>query len=95
MPNYGSVNFDITGGGGNGVYYNSCWINRVQQPPSYQILRTRNAEKDSGQKMKTKNGFLFSVILAITAAFVLAAPACAQSDSGATRPSSGSRNEDA
>jgi len=34
--------------------------------------------------MKTKNGFLFSVILAITAAFVLAAPACAQSDSGAT-----------
>jgi hypothetical protein len=38
LPNYGSVNFDITGGGGNGVYYNSCWINRVQQPPSYQIL---------------------------------------------------------
>ena len=38
LPNYGSVNFDISGGGGNGIYYNSCWINRVQQPPSYQIL---------------------------------------------------------
>jgi hypothetical protein len=38
LPNFGSVNFDITGGGGNGMYYNSCWINRVQQPPSYQIL---------------------------------------------------------
>jgi len=38
LPNYGNVNFDITGGGGNGIYYNSCWINRVQQPPSYQIL---------------------------------------------------------
>lgn len=38
LPNYGSVNFDITGGGGNGIYYSSCWINRVQQPPSYQIL---------------------------------------------------------
>ena len=38
LPNYGNVNFDINGGGGNGIYYNSCWINRVQQPPSYQIL---------------------------------------------------------
>src|SRR6266853_1292473 len=38
LPNFGSVNFDITGGGGNGIYYNSCWINRVQQPPSYQVL---------------------------------------------------------
>src|SRR5437867_2412389 len=38
LPNFGSVNFDINGGGGNGMYYNSCWINRVQQPPSYQIL---------------------------------------------------------
>src|SRR5438552_9481802 len=38
LANFGSVNFDINGGGGNGMYYNSCWINRVQQPPSYQIL---------------------------------------------------------
>ncbi len=38
LPNYGNVNFDINGGGGNGIYYSSCWINRVQQPPSYQIL---------------------------------------------------------
>ncbi len=38
LPNYGSVNFDISGGGGNGIYYNSCWINRVQRPPLYQVL---------------------------------------------------------
>src|SRR2546429_4963475 len=37
LPNFGSVNFDINGGGGKGMYYNNCWINRVEQPPSYQI----------------------------------------------------------
>lgn len=41
LPNFGVTNFDISGGGGNGIYYNSCWINKVQQPPSYQILSFR------------------------------------------------------
>jgi len=38
LPTLGTVNFDISGGGGNGIYYNSCWVNRVQQPPSYKVL---------------------------------------------------------
>jgi hypothetical protein len=38
LPALGQVNFDITGGGGNGVYYNSCWIKQVQQPPTYKVL---------------------------------------------------------
>jgi|SRR5882757_6503687 len=38
LANFGNVNFDISGGGGNGIYYNSCWINRVQRPPFYQVL---------------------------------------------------------
>ena len=38
LASYGTTNFDISGGGGNGIYYNSCWINKVQQPPKYQIL---------------------------------------------------------
>jgi hypothetical protein len=38
LPTLGSVNFDISGGGGNGVYYNSCWIKQVQQPPTYKLL---------------------------------------------------------
>ncbi len=41
LPSLGTVNFDIAGGGGNGIYYNSCWINRVQQPPSYLVLSFR------------------------------------------------------
>jgi len=38
LPSLGSVNFDITGGGGNGIYYNHCWINNVQKPPTYKVL---------------------------------------------------------
>jgi hypothetical protein len=38
LPNFGSVNFDISGGGGNGIYYNSCWVNNVQKPPTYKVL---------------------------------------------------------
>jgi hypothetical protein len=38
LPALGQVNFDITGGGGNGVYYNHCWINNVQKPPTYKVL---------------------------------------------------------
>lgn len=41
LANYGTTNFDISGGGGNGIYYNSCWINKVQQPPKYQVLSFR------------------------------------------------------
>jgi len=41
LPNFGTVNFDITGGGGNGIYYDSCWVNTVQKPPSYQVLSFR------------------------------------------------------
>lgn len=26
LSSFGTVNFDISGGGGNGIYYNSCWI---------------------------------------------------------------------
>lgn len=38
LPTLGTVNFDISGGGGNGIYYNSCWVNKVQQPPTYKVL---------------------------------------------------------
>lgn len=41
LANFGTANFDISGGGGNGIYYNSCWINKVQQPPSYSVLSFR------------------------------------------------------
>jgi hypothetical protein len=26
LSSFGTINFDISGGGGNGIYYNSCWI---------------------------------------------------------------------
>jgi hypothetical protein len=41
LANFGTVNFDINGGGGNGIYYSSCWINKVQNPPKYQVLSFR------------------------------------------------------
>jgi len=41
LANFGTVNFDINGGGGNGIYYDSCWINNSQKPPTYQILSFR------------------------------------------------------
>ncbi|MGH9643459.1 MAG: hypothetical protein ACRD3Q_13675 [Terriglobales bacterium] len=41
LPTLGSVNFDISGGGGNGIYYNSCWINRVQQPTTFKMVSFR------------------------------------------------------
>jgi hypothetical protein len=41
LPALGSVNFDISGGGGNGIYYNSCWINKVQQPPNLKVVSFR------------------------------------------------------
>jgi len=41
LSQLGSVGFNISGGGGNGVYYNSCWINRSQPTLSYQVLSFR------------------------------------------------------
>ena len=41
LPALGPSSFQINGGGGNGVYYNSCWINRVQQPPSFKMMSFR------------------------------------------------------
>jgi hypothetical protein len=44
LNNFGTVNYDISGGGGNGVYYNSCWIRQVQQPPTYKVLSFREIQ---------------------------------------------------
>jgi hypothetical protein len=41
LSSFGNVAFDISGGGGNGIYYNSCWINQANQPPTYQVLSFR------------------------------------------------------
>jgi len=41
-PNtYGASDFTINGGGGNGIYYNSCWIANSQKPPRLQVLSYR------------------------------------------------------
>lgn len=41
-PNtYGPSDFTINGGGGNGIYYNSCWIANSQKPPRLQVLSYR------------------------------------------------------
>jgi hypothetical protein len=37
----GTNNFNISGGGGNGIYYNSCWINAAQSPSTYKMLSYR------------------------------------------------------
>jgi hypothetical protein len=41
LSNFGATNFNISGGGGNGIYYNSCWIKQVQDPPTYKVLSFR------------------------------------------------------
>ena len=41
LGSFGTVNYDITGGGGNGVYFNSCWIKQAQRPPTYKVLSFR------------------------------------------------------
>lgn len=38
---WGPSDFTINGGGGNGLYYNSCWINQVQKPITYKLLSTK------------------------------------------------------
>jgi hypothetical protein len=41
LSQLGTVNFNISGGGGNGVYYNSCWINNAQPTLTYTVLSFR------------------------------------------------------
>lgn len=41
LSQVGTVNFNISGGGGNGVYFNSCWINQAQRPLTYKLLSFR------------------------------------------------------
>ncbi len=41
LSQVGTVNFNISGGGGNGVYYNSCWIQRSKPILTYQVLSFR------------------------------------------------------
>ena len=41
LSQLGNVGFDISGGGGNGVYYNSCWIKRAQPTLTYTVLSFR------------------------------------------------------
>jgi len=38
LANFGVSNYDISGGGGNGVYFNSCWIKQAKKPPTWMIL---------------------------------------------------------
>jgi hypothetical protein len=41
LNNFGPVQYDISGGGGSGTYYNSCWVKAAQQPVTYQVLSFR------------------------------------------------------
>jgi hypothetical protein len=41
LSSFGPVQYDISGGGGSGTYYNSCWVKAAQQPVTYQVLSFR------------------------------------------------------
>jgi hypothetical protein len=41
LSQIGNVTYNIAGGGGNGVYYNSCWIKNAQPVLTYQVLSFR------------------------------------------------------
>lgn len=41
LSSLGTVDYDISGGGGNGIYFNSCWIKQAQKPPTYKVLSFR------------------------------------------------------
>jgi hypothetical protein len=45
LSSFGPVDFNVNGGGGNGLYYNSCWINYVQSPITYQLLSSKEISK--------------------------------------------------
>ena len=38
LASLGNVGFNISGGGGSGIYYDSCWIQNAQKPPTYKVL---------------------------------------------------------
>jgi hypothetical protein len=38
LASLGPASFNINGGGGSGINYNSCWVNNAQQPPTYKVL---------------------------------------------------------
>lgn len=38
LATFGAADFNINGAGGNGVYYNSCWVNNVQKPIVFELL---------------------------------------------------------
>jgi hypothetical protein len=41
LVNFGTADFNINGGGGGGIYYNSCWVNNVQKPIVYELLSSK------------------------------------------------------
>jgi len=41
LSSFGPVQYNISGGGGSGTYYNSCWVKAAQQPITYQVLSFR------------------------------------------------------
>jgi hypothetical protein len=41
LNSFGPVSYNISGGGGNGIYYDSCWVKAAQQPTTYQVLSFR------------------------------------------------------
>lgn len=41
LSQVGNVTFNISGGGGNGIYYNSCWINAAQPTLYYKVMSFR------------------------------------------------------
>ncbi|MGH9734803.1 MAG: pilus assembly PilX family protein [Candidatus Acidiferrales bacterium] len=41
LATFGAADFNISGAGGNGVYYNSCWVNNVQKPIVFELLSSK------------------------------------------------------
>ena len=41
LANFGAADFNVNGAGGNGVYYNSCWVNNVQKPIVFELLSSK------------------------------------------------------
>ena len=41
LTSFGAADFNINGAGGNGVYYNSCWVSNVQKPIVFELLSSK------------------------------------------------------
>jgi hypothetical protein len=41
LTTMGTATFNALNAGGNGIFYNSCWINVALQPPTFQVLSFR------------------------------------------------------